>query len=70
MKKVLNKAISLILTMAIVLSLFTGFGMMASAASNPNFNKVADAHTLDGWREFFGTNFTSSENAGGVWTDK
>lgn len=70
MKKVLNKAISLILTMAIVLSLFAGFGMMASAASNPNFNKVADAHTLDGWREFFGTNFTSSENAGGVWTDK
>ncbi len=70
MKKLFNKTLSILLTMAIVLSLFAGMGTVAFAASNPNFSKVADAPTLDGWREFFGTNFTSSENAGGVWTDK
>ena len=70
MKKILNKTLSLILATAIVLSLFAGVGLVVSAASNPNFNKVADTQTLDGWRQFFGTNFTSSENAGGVWTDK
>ena len=70
MKKLFNKTLSILLTMAIVLSLFAGMGTVAFAASNPNFSKVADAPTLDGWRNFFGTTFTSSENAGGVWTDK
>ena len=67
--KKVNKLLSVFLTLAIVVSMFSGLAVSA-ATPNPYFNKVADTATLDGWKQFFGSNTTSSENAGGVWTDK
>ena len=68
-KKRVNKILSIILALTIVVSTFAGLSLV-SAAGNPNFNKVADNATLDGWKEFFGTSTASTKNAGGVWTDK
>ncbi|MBQ6717563.1 MAG: hypothetical protein IJN22_01570 [Clostridia bacterium] len=69
-KKRLNKFLSVFLTLTIVFSMFAGLGLTASAATNPHFTKIADASTLDGWKQFFGSTTNSTENAGGVWTDK
>lgn len=69
MKKRFNKFLSVLLALTIVVSTFAGLSYV-SAAANPYFNKVADSATLDGWKEFFGTTTPSTENAGGVWTDK
>ncbi len=33
-------------------------------------SKVADPSTLHGWKQFFGTDFFDTANAGGVWADK
>jgi len=67
----LNKILSVILTLTIVFSTFSGLGLNAASA-NPYYSKVADTATLDGWKEFFGSSspIKSTENAGGVWTDK
>ncbi len=71
LKKALNKVMSVIIAFAIVLSLFTGVGITTLAATtDANYEKVADAGTLDGWKQFFGSTVPSTQNAGGVWTDK
>ncbi len=33
-------------------------------------NKIADNPTMDGWKQWFGSDVTHSNYAGGVWTDK
>ena len=68
-KKRFNKFLSVFLVLTIVFSLFAGL-TVGAATSNPYYNKVADSDTLDGWRQFFGSTTNSTENAGGVWTDK
>ncbi len=70
--KILKKGFSLFLVCTIILSLFSGMGLNAFAASgtNPVYSKEADRATLDGWKQFFGTEHPSTENAGAVWTDK
>ncbi|MBQ8203001.1 MAG: hypothetical protein IJZ75_01815 [Clostridia bacterium] len=71
LKTKLNKIMSVFLVLAIVLSLFTGVSITTMAATpDANYTKVADAATLDGWKSFFGSTVPSTENAGGVWTDK
>lgn len=69
-KRRINKLLSVFLVLTIVFSMFSGLGLTVSAATNSHFEKVADEATLDGWKAFFGTETTSTENAGGVWTDK
>ncbi len=71
-KPYLNKTLSILLSIIITLSVFSGLGLTAAAAenANPYFNKVADASNLDGWKNFFGSTATDTENAGGIWTDK
>ncbi len=73
MKKIkgrFNKILSVMLALIIVLSTFSGLSLVSAATPYSYFNKVADAATLDGWKAFFGSNAPSTENAGGVWTDK
>ncbi len=67
-----NKILSVFLALTIVLSVFSGIGLTAAAATtnSPYFNKTADPSTMDGWKEFFGSTHPSTENAGAVWTDK
>ena len=68
-KKKINKLLSVFLALTIVFSMFSGL-VVSAATPNPYYNKVADSATLDGWKQFFGSTTTSTENAGGVWTDK
>ena len=68
-KMKLNKILSVILSLIIVASTFSGLSFV-DAATNPHFSKVADASTLDGWKHLLGSQTNSTENAGGVWTDK
>lgn len=72
LKLATNKILSVFLSIVIVLSVFSGIGLTAAAATanNPHFNKIADSSTMDGWKEFFGSTYPSTENAGAVWTDK
>ncbi|MBR2861638.1 MAG: LPXTG cell wall anchor domain-containing protein [Clostridia bacterium] len=74
MKKMLSttstKLISVLLSIALVLSVFVGLTITASAITSSNAQKFADSATLDGWQKFFGSSAPSTVNAGGVWTDK
>ncbi len=72
LKLTTNKILSVFLALTIVLSLFSGIGFTAIAdtTDNPYYDKVADISNLDGWKEFFGSEVTTTENAGGIWTDK
>ena len=64
-----NRITSLLLCFAIILTIIPFSTLTASAASS-NINRVADASTTDDWKQFFSTDNLTTENAGGVWTDK
>ncbi len=64
-KKFMTKALSLLVTVIMVVGMFPLF----ATADEPD-NRVADISTMDNWKTFFGTDVKSTENAGGVWTDK
>ncbi len=67
-KRKINKILSVFLVITIILSTFSG--LIVSAATPNPYYKIADNATLDGWKQFFGSTTTSTQNAGGVWTDK
>lgn len=60
-----KKLISIAICMALVLSYLPA---MARAAEGDS--RVADPSTMDAWKQFFLPDTLSTENAGGVWTDK
>lgn len=65
-----NRITSVFLAVAILFGLIPLTALTASAAS-VNSNRAADPSTIDGWKQFFPiTGDISTENAGGVWTDK
>lgn len=61
-----KRALSIILCMALLMSLLPMAVYAASSASD----RVADPSTMDGWKDLFLSNPLNTENAGGVWTDK
>ena len=61
-----NKALSLFLAFMVIFAAMPTAIFMASAATDDP--RVVDASTMDGWEKLFSEN--STENAGGVWTDK
>ncbi len=67
--KPFKRLTSLVLTLALVMTCLPASLFTASAASAA---PVADGSTADGWKDFFpiGTDNISTENAGGIWTDK
>ncbi len=68
MKKYGKKLVSLMLCIALVLSLVPlAFSSVAAASS---YDRVVDAHKLDGWKNVFDLTNLSTVNAGGVWADK
>lgn len=69
-RKIFNKVTSLVLCLALILSSLPIFTNMAYAADGTPFDKVVDANTMNGWTKYFDLEFLSTENAGGVWTDK
>ncbi len=58
-----------ILSVFLALALTVGALPFTVSAALPD-NRVADAVTLDGWKNYFGPDVLSTHNAGGVWTDK
>lgn len=64
-----NRITSLLLCFAIILTI-TSFSTLTASAASSNINRVADASTMDDWKQFFSTDNLTTENAGGVWTDK
>ncbi|MBQ9769394.1 MAG: VWA domain-containing protein, partial [Clostridia bacterium] len=71
---IFRRSLAVILTVAILFATLPMGNIFA--ATEPNFyDKVVDASSIDGWKEFFPVASTqnnplSTENAGGVWTDK
>ena len=60
-----KKIISIAICLALVLSYLPA---MARAAESDS--RVADPSTMDAWKQFFLPDPLTTENAGGVWTDK
>jgi len=68
LSKLSKKFISVFLCITLIL---TYLPATVFAAPDTNITRVADASTMDGWRDIFFPNGTiSTENAGGVWMDK
>ncbi len=73
-RKFWHKALSVFMSIALLLSVIP-MTMFASAEETSPYAATADAHTLNNWKKFFGTqagkdHTLSTEFAGGVWTDK
>ncbi len=66
-----HRLLSLLLCMALLASLLPAAMLFAGAAS-PEDTRLADPSTMDGWKRFFlpDSREITTENAGGVWTDK
>ena len=70
---ILKRALSLMLCLVLVAS-YLPAGVLTAVAEGTvalNISKVADPSTKDGWQSYFGTGENiSTDNAGGIWTDK
>ncbi len=64
-----KRLISILVCLALLLAYIPVYASTVSAAST-GFTKVADPNTMDAWKNFFGPDVLSTENAGGIWTDK
>ena len=63
-----QRIISLFLAVVMAFSMIPIINMTVMAS--PGDTRVSDPSTLDGWEDFFGSDVLSTENAGGIWTDK
>ena len=70
--KLSNKLISIFLCVVLVMGCLPLSVISANAASSNPIDRVADPSTIDDWKEFFlpEDGSISTENAGGVWTNK
>ncbi len=70
--KLSNKLISIFLCVVLVMGCLPLSVISANAASSNPIDRVADPSTMDDWKEFFlpDDGSISTENAGGVWTNK
>ncbi len=67
MKKNFKRIVALALVIMTVVVLVPAYGVSANEYS---ISKNADASTMDGWKSYFGTDYGSTANAGGIWLDK
>ncbi|MBP3435139.1 MAG: hypothetical protein J6K62_02280 [Clostridia bacterium] len=66
-----RKITSLFVVMAMLLAMLPTFGApLLAAPANGTDTRVADTATMNDWTKWFGSSVMSTENAGGVWTDK
>ncbi len=66
----LQKLLAMFLAVAVIIAAVP-LSVAADSLASP-YKKVSDSSTLDGWKEFFGSQQKNptTENAGGIWTDK
>ncbi len=67
--RLLKKIMSVTLVLALLMT-YLPFSALAAPVGDAYFNRVVDVNTMDGWLEYFNTTDLTTENAGGVWTDK
>ncbi len=67
--KLTNRFLSLLLSLALLISCLPAISLRASASQG---DRVADPSTMDSWKEYYlpENGDLSTENAGGIWTDK
>ncbi len=68
-KRGLFKILSMVMVLVMVVTVIP-LGMLFTASAATPYQKVSDASTMDGWKNFFGKDSENTENAGGIWTDK
>ncbi|MBP1576442.1 MAG: VWA domain-containing protein, partial [Oscillospiraceae bacterium] len=72
LKHYTNKILAVLLLIALTVACLplSMMGQVAAAGTNPYYNRVVDANTMDLWKEYFDLEDLTTINAGGVWTDK
>lgn len=68
-KKRTKRILSLLLVFAMLITSIPNMGFTTRAADAED-TRVTDASTIDNWERYFGEDYLSTENAGGIWTDK
>lgn len=69
--KLSKRVLAALMAMVILLANLPAVGIMTSAATpESNYNRVVDKNTMDDWKNYFSLTDITTENAGGVWTDK
>ena len=68
-KRISKKLVSLFLCVVLVLSCIPLTVLGATGDAN-YYSRYVDANTMDLWKNYFNTTNITTENAGGVWTDK
>ena len=68
--KPIRKIISILLTVALLLSYLPLMTAFAATPDAEYYNRVVDENTMDNWKKYFDVNTYGTANAGGVWTDK
>ncbi len=70
--KLSAKLTSLLLSFAMLIAYVPILSVTTAAALTPSAVKahISDTHTMDNWKEWFGSSVMSTEHAGGVWLDK
>ncbi|MBQ8731828.1 MAG: VWA domain-containing protein, partial [Oscillospiraceae bacterium] len=74
-KRLTKRLISGFLSFAMLLTILPLTAFAASGAADSLYHRIADDNTMDLWKEYFpvtgsASNPLSTQNAGGVWTDK
>ena len=69
-KQYTNKILTVLLLIAMTMACLplSMVGQVAAAGTNPYYNRVVDANTMDLWKEYFDLEDLTTINAGGVWT--
>ncbi len=70
-RSILERALSWLLTLAMILSFVPAIAMQTNAAQSDFIvERIADDSTMDQWKDYFGPDHLDTEFAGAVWTDK
>ncbi len=64
-----NRFLSIVLCVAMLIG-FVPLSMLSANAATVGIERFVDADTLDNWRTYFLSSDITTENAGGIWTDK
>ena len=68
--RLLRRIIAAVLTVAVVLAALPMGLMTFAAPTDSYYDRVVDQNTMDNWKNYFSLTDITTENAGGVWTDK
>ena len=68
--RLVKRIMAVLLAVAIFVVTLPTVGLMAAGSPAQYFDRVVDANTMNNWTKYFDLNNITTQNAGGVWTDK